>query len=339
MVTEKTQQIILAARPAGRAKLSDFAVREIPLPRPGDGELLLRGCFLSLDPYMRGMMEDRESYAKPVSVGDVMPGESVCVVEVSRSPEYKQGDVVLAHTGWQTKFVCGSSGPRKVDTKIAPMSAYLGVIGMPGFTAYSGLWAIGKPKKGETVVVSAAAGAVGSLVGQLATIAGARAVGIAGGPNKCAFVKEELGFDAAVDYQADSFPAALVKACPGGVDIYFENVGGAVWQAVLPLLNQFARVPVSGLIAYYDKGYSGGDNLLPETMRQTIAKRLTIRGFINFDFEASYYSDFLRDVSGWLREGRIHHREHIVDGLENAPQAFIGMLTGENLGKTLVRLS
>lgn len=187
-------------------------------------------------------------------------------------------------------------------------------------------------------MVSAAAGAVGSLVGQLATITGARAVGIAGGTNKCAFVKEELGFDSAVDYHATGFPETLAKACPGGVDVYFENVGGAIWQAVLPLLNQFARVPVSGIIAYYEGEYSGGKNLLPETMRQIIAKRLTLRGFINFDFEAEYYSDFVRDVSGWLKEGRIHYREHIVDGLENAPKAFIGMLSGENLGKTLVRL-
>jgi NADPH-dependent curcumin reductase CurA len=225
-----------------------------------------------------------------------------------------------------------------VDTQVAPMSAYLGVLGMPGFTAYAGLRVIGKPIKGDTVVVSAAAGPVGSLAGQLATIAGARAVGIAGGPNKCAFVKEELGFDIAVDYKATGFPEALAMACPDGVDVYFENVGGAVWQAVLPLLNQFARVPVSGIIAYYDGGYSSGDDFLPETMRQVIAKRLTLRGFINYDFAAEYFCDFVRDVSEWLKEGRIHYREHIVDELENAPKAFIGMLNGENLGKALVRL-
>jgi NADPH-dependent curcumin reductase CurA len=267
-----------------------------------------------------------------------MPGESVCVVEASHHPDYNSGDVVLAPTGWQTKFVCKGTGLKKVDTQVAPMSAYLGVLGMPGFTGYSGLRVIGKPTKGNTVVVSAAAGAVGSLVGQLAAIWGARAVGIAGGPKKCAFVKEELGFAAAVDYQAAGFPEALAKACPDGVDVYFENVGGAVWQAVLPLLNLFARVPISGMIAHYDGRYSSKSDLLPGTMRQVLSKRLTLRGFINYDFEAEYFPDFVRDVSAWLKEGRIRYQEHIVDGLENAPKAFIGMLNGENLGKALVRL-
>jgi NADPH-dependent curcumin reductase len=338
-MSEKTRQILLAARPSGKAKLSDFTLREVSLRNPGDGELLLRGRFLSLDPYMRGRMDDRESYAEPADVGDVMPGESVCVVEASHHPDYKPGDLVLAFTGWQTKFVCKGNGLRKVDTQIAPMSAYLGVLGMPGFTAYSGLRVIGKPEKGNTVVVSAAAGAVGSLVGQLATIWGARAVGIAGGSKKCAFLKDELGFAAAVDYKSANFPEALAKACPDGVDVYFENVGGAVLQAVLPLLNQFARVPVSGMIAHYEGGYSSNKDFLPATMGKVLAKRLTIRGFINYDFAAEYFSDFVREVSAWIKEGRIRYREDIADGLENAPKAFIGMLNGENLGKTLVRLS
>jgi NADPH-dependent curcumin reductase CurA len=334
-----TRQIFLAARPSGQAKLSDFSLREVPLPPVGNGELQLKGCFLSLDPYMRGRMDDRESYAPPLRVGDVMTGEAVCVVEASKHPGYKPGDVVLAPTGWQTEFVCRGDGLRKVDTQVAPMSAYLGVLGMPGFTAYAGLKAIGKPAEGETVVVSSAAGAVGSLVGQLAKIGGARAVGIAGGRNKCALVKEEFGFDAAVDYKAKDFPEALAAACPKGVDIYFENVGGALWQAVLPLLNQFARVPVCGLIAYYDRGYPKGEDLLPETMRQILSKRITVRGFINFDFASEYFPDFVREVSEWVKEGRIRYREHIVDGLEKAPEAFIGMLNGENLGKALVRLT
>ena len=194
------------------------------------------------------------------------------------------------------------------------------------------------PAPGETVVVAAASGPVGSLVGQLAKLAGARAVGIAGGPEKCAYVKDKLGFDAAVDHKGADFAAKLTAACANGIDVYFENVGGAVWQAVLPLLNQFARVPVSGIIAHYDGGGSRGDNLLPETMGQVIAKRLTLRGFINFDFEKEYFSDFVHDVSAGLKEGRIRYREHITDGLENAPKAFIGMLNGENVGKTLVRL-
>ena len=338
-MSEKTRQILLAARPSGQAKLTDFTLREVSLPSPGDGELLLKGGFLSLDPYMRGRMDDRESYAEPAQVGDVMPGESVCVVETSRHPDYKPGDVVLAQTGWQTKFVCKGNGLRKVDTEIAPMSAYLGVLGMTGFTAYSGLRAIGKPEKGNTVVVSAAAGAVGSLVGQLAKIWGARAVGIAGGPSKCDFLVAELGFAGAVDYKAADFPEALARACPNGIDVYFENVGGAVWQAVLPHLNLFARVPVCGIIALYDAKSASNKDLLPGTIANILAKRLTMRGFINYDFTAEYFSDFVTEVSGWIKEGRIQYREHIVDGLENAPKAFLGMLNGENVGKALIRLS
>ena len=323
-MSEKTRQILLVARPSGQAKLTDFTLREVSLPSPGDGELLLKGRFLSLDPYMRGRMDDRESYAEPAQVGDVMPGESVCVVETSRHPDYKPGDVVLGQTGWQTKFVCKGNGLRKVDTEIAPMSAYLGVLGMPGFTAYSGLRAIGKPEKGNTVVVSAAAGAVGSLVGQLAKISGARAVGIAAGPSKCDFLVAELGF---------------ARACPNGIDVYFENVGGAVWQAVLPHLNPFARVPVCGIIALYDAKSASNKDLLPGTIGNILAKRLTMRGFINYDFTAEYFSDFVTEVSGWIKEGRIQYREHIVDGVENAPKAFLGMLNGENVGKALIRLS
>jgi NADPH-dependent curcumin reductase CurA len=338
-MSTKTQQIILAARPKGEAKLSDFSLREVALPPVGNDELLLKACFLSLDPYMRGRMDDRESYAAPINVGDVMPGETVCMVEASRHPDYKLGDVVLAWSGWQTRFVCKGDGLRKVDTDIAPMSAYLGVLGMTGFTAYSGLRAIGRPAKGETVVVSAAAGAVGSLVGQLAKIWGTRTVGIAGGPHKCAFLKDGLGFDVAVDYKAADFASTLKRECPKGIDIYFENVGGAVWQAVFPLLNDFARVPVCGLVAYYDKGYGVEDGRLADTMREILSKRLTVRGFINFDFKAEFWADFVREVSGWLKEGRIRYREHIVDGLEKAPEAFLGMLKGENLGKALVRLS
>ena len=338
-MSEKAQQILLAARPSGQAKLSDFTLRQVSLPSPGDGEMLLKGLFLSLDPYMRGRMEDRKSYAEPAQVGDVMPGESVCVVETSRHPDHKEGDVVLAQTGWQTKFVCKGNGLRKVDTEIAPMSAYLGVLGMPGFTAYSGLRAIGKPEKGNTVVVSAAAGAVGSLVGQLAKIWGARAVGIAGGATKCDFLVAELGFAAAVDYKAAGFSEALAKASPNGIDVYFENVGGAVWQAVLPHLNLFARVPVCGIIAHYNVKSASNKDLLPGTIANMLAKRLTMRGFINFDFATEYFSDFVTEVSGWIKEGRIQYREHIVDGLENAPKAFLGMLNGENVGKALIRLS
>jgi NADPH-dependent curcumin reductase len=261
-------------------------------------------------------------------------------VLVSNHSQYVKGDVVTAHTGWRTHAVSDGTGLRKLDPAAAPVTTGLGVLGMPGFTAYGGLRVIGKPQPGETVVVAAASGPVGSLVGQLAKIAGSRAVGIAGGPEKCAFVKAELRFDAAVDHRAADFPARLAAACPGGIDVYFENVGGAIWQAVLPLLNDFARVPVSGLIAQYNGVPQGdGTDRLPVTMREILAKRLTIRGFINYDFAAEHYADFLRDVGAGIAAGRIRYREDLVDGLENAPGAFIGMLEGRNFGKLIVRVA
>jgi len=228
---------------------------------------------------------------------------------------------------------------RKVDPSLGPVSAAAGVLGMPGMTAYTGLLDIGKPQPGETVVVAAASGPVGSLVGQLAKLAGARAVGIAGGPEKCAYVKDELGFDAAVDHKGADFAANLAAACPDGIDVYFENVGGAVWQAVLPLLNQFARVPVSGLVAQYnDAGQGDRTDRLPATMRAVLFKSLTVRGFINYDFAADHYAAFLREVGAGIADGRIRYREDFVDGLEKAPEAFIGMLQGRNFGKLIVRV-
>src|SRR4029077_15550366 len=252
MTEVKARQIVLAARPQGRPKPSDFRLEETEIPTPSAGQLLLRVEYLSLDPYMRGRMDDRKSYAKPVPLGGVMEGESVALVIASKHPAYSEGDIVLAQTGWRTHAVSDRADLRKLNPAVAPVTTGLGVLGMPGFTAYGGLRVIGKPAPGETVVVAAASGPVGSLVGQLAKIAGARAVGIAGGPEKCASVKDEFGFDAAVDHRATDFAAQLAAACPKGIDVYFENVGGAVWQAVRPLLNKFARVPVSGLIAHYN---------------------------------------------------------------------------------------
>ena len=246
---------------------------------------------------------------------------------------------MLAQTGWRTHALSDRADLRKLDPAVAPVTTGLGVLGMPGFTAYGGLRVIGKPQPGETVVVAAASGPVGSLVGQLAKIAGARAVGIAGGPEKCAYVKDELGFDAAVDHRAADFAAKLAAACPDGIDVYFENVGGAVWQAVLPLLNQFARVPVSGLVAQYnDAGQGDGTDRLPATMREILFKSLTVRGFINYDFAAEHYPAFLREVGAGIADGRIRYREDFVDGLEKAPEAFIGMLEGRNFGKLIVRV-
>src|SRR6266700_760018 len=260
MTEGKARHIVLAARPHGRPKLSDFRLEEAAIPTPSAGQILLRVQSLSLDPYMRGQMDDRKSYAKPVPLGGVMDGEAVATVIASHHPGYSEGDIVLARTGWRTHALSDRADLRKLDPAVAPVTTGLGVLGMPGFTAYGGLRLIGKPAPGETVVVAAASGPVGSLVGQLAKIAGARAVGIAGGPEKCAFVKDELRFDAAVDHKGADIAAKLTAACPDGIDVYFENVGGAVWQAVLPLLNQFARVPVSGLVAQYS-GAGQGDGI------------------------------------------------------------------------------
>jgi NADPH-dependent curcumin reductase len=336
----KARQIVLAARPHGKPQLTDFRLEETAIPTPRAGQVLLRVQYLSLDPYMRGRMDDRKSYAQPVPLGGVMEGESVATVITSHHPGYSEGDIVLAQTGWRTHALSDRADLRKLDPAVAPVTTGLGVLGMPGFTAYGGLRLIGKPQPDETVVVAAASGPVGSLVGQLAKLAGARAVGIAGGPEKCAYVKEEFRFDAAIDHRDSDFVAKLTAACPNGIDIYFESVGGAIWQAVLPLLNNFARVPVSGLIAQYNGIPQGdGTDRLPATMRQILSKRLTLRGFIYYDFAHEHFSEFLREVGAGLAEGRIRYLEDTVDGLERAPEAFIGMLEGRNFGKLIVRVA
>lgn len=338
-VTETSKwQVVLASRPTGEPKPTDFRLEVVPLPPCPPGALLLRGLYLSLDPYMRGRMDDRKSYARPASIGEVMPGEAVCEVIESDHPQYAVGDIVLARTGWTTHATSDGAGLRKVNPALGPVTTALGVLGMPGFTAYAGLNLIGKPKPAETVVVAAASGPVGSMVGQLARRAGARAVGIAGGDAKCRYVVEELKFDAAVDHRAPDFPEQLRNACPDGIDVYFENVGGAVWQAVLPLLNTFARVPVCGLIAQYSGAVTDGPDLLPATLRAILTKSLTLRGFIYFEFTEEHYPAFLKTVSPGLSDGSIVYREDIHGGLESAVKAFIGMLRGDNFGKVLVRL-
>jgi len=295
--------------------------------------------WLSLDPYMRGRMSDAPSYAKPVVIGEVMEGGAVSEVVASNVPRFTKGDIVVGRTGWQTHALSDGAGLQKVDPKRAPISTALGVLGMPGMTAYMGLLEIGKPAAGETVVVAAASGAVGSVVGQIARIKGARAVGIAGGHEKCRYVTDELGFDACINYRAHDFTARLAAACPNGIDVYFENVGGAVFEAVFPLLNPFARIPVCGLISMYNAtSLSPGPILLPNLMRAILTKRLTLRGFIVSDFFGRY-GDFMRDVPAWVGEGRIKYREDVVEGLANAPRALIGLLRGENFGKVLVRVA
>ena len=336
---EAGKRIVLAARPVGEPKESDFRIEPMPVPAPGEGQMLLRTLWLSLDPYMRGRMSDAPSYAKPVGIGQVMEGRTVSEVATSNCDGFAAGDIVFSPHGWQSHALSDGKGLRKINPALAPVSTALGVLGMPGMTAYTGLLEIGRPQAGETVVVSAASGAVGSLVGQIAKIKGARAVGIAGGPDKCRYVKDELGFDACIDHRGGELPARLKEACPNGVDVYFENVGGAVFEAVFPLLNNFARVPVCGQIATYNATEMPVGSLPTSALtRAILTKRLTLRGFIVTDF-AARHADFLRDVSAWLKERRIKYREDVVDGLEKAPRALIGLLRGENFGKLLVRVS
>lgn len=335
MTAESNLRILLAARPDGRPKPTDFRFERAAVPEPTEGQVLLKILYLSLDPYMRGRMNAAKSYAKPAEVGQVMEGGTVARVETSRHPDFAEDDIVLSYSGWQGFALSDGAGLRKLDPNAAPVSTALGVLGMPGFTAYAGLLTIGRPKPGETVVVAAASGAVGSAVGQIARIKGARAVGIAGGPEKCRFVRDELGFDAVVDHRAPDFPAQLEHACPDGIDVYFENVGGAVWDAVFPLLNDFARVPVCGLIAQYNDIATAGFDRLPVVMREVLSRSLTIRGFIQREF-ADQRSAFYKEMAAWIAAGRVRYREDIVDGLENAPEAFIGLLEGKNFGKLVI---
>jgi len=340
VITSTLQRIVLAARPQGEPKPGDFRLESLPLPAPGDGEILLRVLYLSLDPYMRGRMTDRKSYVPPLQLGELMDGGTVAQVVQSNDADYRPGEIVLSHSGWQTHAVVTAREIlRRLDPAVAPISTALGVYGMPGFTAWAGLGEIGKPKPGETVVVAAASGPVGGTVGQIAHLRGARVIGIAGGAKKCAFVRDELHFDVAIDHRAPDFAAQLQAACPNGIDVYFENVGGAVWDAVLPLLNEFARVPVCGLVAHYnDTALPSGPDRSPALMANILSRSLTVRGFIQREF-AARYPQFLQEMGDWLRTGQVHYREDIVDGLQHAPQAFIGMLRGGNFGKLLIRVA
>jgi NADPH-dependent curcumin reductase len=336
-MSQQGKRVVLVSRPVGEPKASDFRVEEFAPPAPGPGEVLLRTIWLSLDPYMRGRMSDAPSYATPVPIGGVMEGGTVSEVIASNNPGFAKGDIVLSRAGWQTHALSDGKGLAKIDPSIAPISTAVGVLGMPGMTAYTGLLEIGKPKAGETVVVAAASGAVGSAVGQIAKIKGARAIGIAGGKDKCDYVTKELGFDACLDHRDPDLAAKLKEACPDGVDVYFENVGGAVFEAVFPLLNFFARMPVCGLIAQYNATEASTPKWAGTLMRNVLTKRLTIRGFIVSDF-AALHADFLRDMSQWVREGKLKYKECITEGIDSAPAAFMGLLKGANFGKQLVRV-
>jgi len=339
MTGQKNRRFVLAERPIGLPTLDTLRLEETDIEAPAEGEVVAKTLYLSLDPYMRGRMNDAPSYTPPVPIGGVMDGGTVGQVIASKAAGFAEGDIIVGYGGWQEYMTLKADQVRKVDPSIAPISTALGVLGMPGHTAYGGLMEIGKPKADETLVVAAASGAVGAIVGQIAKIKGCRVVGIAGSPDKCAYVRDELGFDAAINHRDPDFADQLKAACPDGVDVYWENVGGPVFEAVLPLFNPFARIPVCGLIHWYNATELPTiPDPTPKLMRSILVNRLTIRGFIVFDFN-HLQADFQKDVSGWIRDGKIRFREDIRDGLENAPAALIDLLQGGNFGKMLIKVA
>jgi NADPH:quinone reductase len=330
------RKITLAARPKGFPKESDFKLVEEPVGEPADGEVLIRLIWLSVDPYMRGRMNDRKSYAPPVQLGQVMGGGAVGKVLESKHPNFKPGDIVMGDLGWQTHSVRKGQILAKVDPSLAPISTAVGILGMPGMTAYFGLLDICDPKPGETLFVSGAAGAVGSLVGQIGKIKGCRVVGSAGSDEKVRLLTDEFGFDAAFNYKTTKdYVAKLAELCPKGIDCYFDNVGGEITDAVMILMNPHARLSICGHISMYnaEKPETG-----PRLLALLIERMAKMQGFI----VSQYFQRFPEAqtaIAGWLAEGKIHYRETVTDGIENAPAAFIGMLQGENIGKQLVRVS
>jgi NADPH-dependent curcumin reductase CurA len=328
------RQVLLASRPQGWVTEDNFRIVDVPLTKPAAGEVLVKNDWLSLDPYMRGRMSDAKSYVPSVQIGEVMVGQTAGTVVESQDPAFRPGDAVVAPSGWQLYATLKAKALRRIDAKRAPASYYLGVLGMPGMTAWFGLTEVGKPKPGETLVVSAASGAVGSVVGQLARIMGARAVGIAGGKAKCDYVVNELGFDACVDYRAGDVAARLREACPDGVDVDFENVGGELLDTVLGAMNRHGRVVICGLIAEYNATEPYGYKRL----RSILVNRIRMQGMIVFDWEARY-GEAIEALAGYYAAGKLKTRESIVEGLDNAPRGLIGLLKGENFGKQLVKLA
>lgn len=330
----RNQQVVLKRRPTGSPTKDDFEIADGPIPVQAEGEALVRGIYLSLDPYMRGRISSARSYVKPVDVGAVIEGRVVGQVVGSRDPAFCEGDFVLGGYGWQLYSAVPAKGLVKLDPAEAPLSTALGVLGMPGLTAYVGLSEIGRPQRGETVVVSAASGAVGAVVGQLGKRAGAHIVGIAGGADKCRFVEAELGFGTCIDHRSADLGVALDRACPNGIDVYWENVGGAVQHAVYPRLNDFGRMVMCGMVAEYnDVEPRLGPNLMA-----AVRKRLKIQGFIVSD-QRQRFPEYRAMAAPLVRSGELKHREDIVEGLDRAPEAFIGLLQGRNFGKLLVKLS
>src|SRR5438876_3615574 len=322
----ENRRVVLASRPTGSVTEGNFQVEKLPIPQPADGEVLVKNLWLSLDPYMRGRMSDAKSYVKGVDIGEVMVGQTVGEVLESKNDKIKKGDKVLTQLGWQL-YGC-TQDVNRIDGSRAPLTYYLGVLGMPGMTAYFGLKEIGSPKTGETVVVSAASGAVGSVVGQLAKIWGCRAIGIAGGREKCAYVKDELGFDACLDYKSGALREQLKEACPKGVDVYFDNVGGEILDSLLARMNLFGRVVVCGTIS----DYNSTDPYRVRNWRAILVNRLRIQGMIVFDWK-DRYGEALKALAGYFAEGKLAYRESVVHGLENAPRGLIDLLAGRNFGK------
>lgn len=328
------KQVLLASRPRGPVSPDNFRLVEVSLPQPGEGQLLVRHDYLSLDPYMRGRMDDSKNYAQNVAVGDVMVGAIAGEVVASKHAKFKVGDKVIGAQGWQLYSLSDGRGLTRVDTTVAPLSHYLGVLGMPGLTAWIGLIDIGKAKAGETVVVSAASGAVGSVVGQLAKLRGCRVVGIAGGPAKCGYCVSELGFEACVDYKAGRLLDDLQAATPQGVDVYFDNVGGEILDAMLTRMNPHSRIPLCGTISQYDGANAHGIR----NFRSFLVNRIMLQGFIMSDYK-SVWSQAVAELTQAVKDGKLKYRESVAQGLERAPQAFIGMLKGENFGKQVVKLT
>lgn len=339
-MTERTNvKVVLKSRPTGMPEEENFEIVSEPAGEPGENEMLVKTLWLSLDPYMRGRMSDRESYAKPLSLGEVITGGIVGEVVDSKNSNYPVGTIVSAMHGWQSYAVAKPDDYRlfKVDPSLAPISTAVGTTGMPGQTAYFGLLKLGKPQPGETVVVSAASGAVGSVVGQIARIKGCKTVGVAGGAEKCRYVVEELGFDACVDYKADDFAEQLAAACPDGIDVYFENVGGIVLEAVAPLLNKGARVPVCGFISAYNST-DFSQVKTPEMVLSALPNPPESRFFIVTEWIEEFESA-AQQLGEWIKSGELKYRETVVEGLENAPSAFRMLFTGENFGKLMVKVA
>lgn len=337
--TETNRRFVLAERPVGAPTGDTLRLEHVDIPTPQSDQMLLRVVYLSLDPYMRGRMSDAPSYAPPVEIDALMVGGTVARVVASQLDGFEAGDWVLSYSGWQDYALSDGVGVTNLGKNPDNPSWALGIMGMPGFTAYAGLTHIGEPKAGETIVVAAATGPVGATVGQIGKILGCRVVGVAGGDKKCAYAVDTLGFDACLDHKADDFAEQLKAATPDGIDVYFENVGGKVFQAVVPLLNPNARVPVCGIVSQYNA------TVLPEgpdrtgwLMGHILRKKIKMQGFIIFDNFAHLYPEFTEKMSGWIREGKIHYREEMTNGLENAPQTFIGLLKGENFGKCVIRV-